>query len=60
MAKKQAKAKKILLFLCGIVILVFGIVLILKWWTYVGVLFKGVIGMIVALTGLVLLGMAKD
>ena len=57
MAKDSQKSayKKFLMFLIGFFILILGITLILAWWEDVVVLFKGAIGMILALGGLLAL-----
>ena len=47
--------KKFLLFVIGFFILIFGIMLILVWWQYVAFLFKGAVGLILALAGLLML-----
>ena len=52
--------KKILLFMTGGAILVLGITLILNWWIYVTIVFKGVLGIFLALFGLFLLVVAKE
>ena len=52
--------KRILLFGTGSLLLVSGITLILKDWTDIVVLFQGVRGMILALTGLIVLMFIKD
>jgi len=44
----------------GSVLLVTGLVLILAWWPRVVDLFKGGIGMVLALTGLVVLALVRD
>ncbi len=57
MAKDHQKStyKKFLMFLIGFLILILGITLILAWWKDVVILFKGAIGMILALGGLLAL-----
>ncbi len=57
---KKIKANKGALFLTGFLVLLAGIVMILIWWTDVVVFFKGVVGMAVALGGLLLLYMVKE
>ena len=47
--------KKFLLFVIGFFILILGIMLILVWWQYVAFLFKGAVGLILALAGLLML-----
>ena len=51
--------KKVLLFVFGGAILVFGLALILEWWPYVGIVFKGVAGIMVALVGLLILAFVR-
>jgi len=53
--KKENKAKKIILFLAGFVILILGISLVLFWWKDVVIFFRGILGMVIALSGLVIL-----
>ena len=62
MTKKTAEKslKKFLLLALGGVVLVFGITLILKEWDQVVVVFRGVIGMALALAGLLILMLVKD
>jgi len=52
--------KKILLGLLGLVVLVAGIFSILRFWSDTVVVFKGVIGILVAITGLVMMTIARD
>lgn len=52
--------KKTALSVLGGTILVVGITLVLAWWPYVGVVFKGVAGAGLALTGLMILVLIKD
>ncbi|HPN88581.1 MAG TPA: hypothetical protein PLH56_04505 [Candidatus Omnitrophota bacterium] len=47
--------KRFLLFLSGIVVLILGIMLILTWWHDVVILFRGAIGMILSLAGMLIL-----
>ena len=47
--------KKFLLFLCGNIVLILGVMLILTWWQDVVVLFRGAVGMIFALAGMIVL-----
>ena len=59
-AERQAPARanmlrKILLFLCGSILLIVGMTLILKNWDAVVIVFKAVVGMILAVGGLVTL-----
>lgn len=51
--------KKKLLFVAGGIVLILGISLILKYWADVAIVFKGVIGIILALAGVLLLFLAK-
>ncbi|MBF0522108.1 MAG: hypothetical protein HQL24_03520 [Candidatus Omnitrophica bacterium] len=51
----QNNYKKFLLFLAGNLILIFGIMLVLLWWQDVVILFRGAIGMIFALGGMLML-----
>ena len=57
MAKDSQKSayKKFLMFCIGFFILILGVTLILAWWESVVVLFKGALGMILALGGLLAL-----
>ena len=53
--------KKFIFFMVGMFILVLGITLVLIWWKDVVILFKGAIGVILALAGLVTLyAMSKN
>ena len=52
--------KKPLQFILGFSFLVLGISLTLTWWSDVVVLFRGAVGMVLALAGLVLLYLMKD
>ncbi len=52
--------KRIGLALLGVVFLVVGITLVLSWWPIVVLLFKGIVGMGLALTGMILLYLARD
>ena len=47
--------KKFVLFVVGFFVLILGITLVLIWWPSVVVLFKGAIGIILALAGLLML-----
>ena len=51
--------KKILLFIVGCAMLVLGVALILHHWEYTVVIFKGVVGIFLALFGLFLMLIAK-
>ena len=52
--------KKILFWLAGLIVLLAGLGLILKFWSELAVLFKGIIGMILAVVGLVMMSVARD
>ena len=52
---EQNNYKKFLLFLCGNVVLVLGVMLILTWWQDVVILFRGAVGIIFALAGMLTL-----
>ena len=52
--------KKIYLFLSGSLLLIVGITAVLKNWESVLVIFKGLIGMVLAVTGLVVLSFIND
>jgi len=49
------KNKKALLYIVGSFVLVFGITLILMWWSDVVILFRGMAGFVLALAGLLIL-----
>jgi hypothetical protein len=51
--------KKFVLFLVGFFILILGITLVLIWWADVVVLFRGALGIILALAGLLTLYAVK-
>lgn len=51
--------KGLIYFTLGAFILISGIALILLWWPQVINLFKGIVGMILALVGLIILYVAK-
>ena len=57
---KKIKSSKELLFFCGSVSLIVGMTMILVWWRDVVILFRGGIGMFLALGGLLLLYMVKE
>ena len=46
--------------LLGIVCLIVGLVMVLAWWPNVVILFKGGGGIVLAITGMVMLSSAKD
>ena len=58
--KKKKTIGKIFLLIAGSLVLVCGIVLILQEWEQVVKVFQGVIGMIMALAGLLILMLVKD
>ena len=58
MNKKRKKISKSVQFMAGGIILILGIALILTWWHDVEVLFKGGIGIAIALSGMIILYMA--
>ena len=63
--RRQAPAlanmpRKILLFLAGSILLVIGMTLILKNWDAVVIMFKAVVGMILAVGGLAILSFIND
>ena len=57
---KKIKSSKGLLFFCGSVCLIVGMTMILVWWRDVATLFRGGIGVLLALGGLLLLYMVKE
>ena len=57
---KKIKSSKNLLFLCGGVVLIIGMTLVLFWWRDVVILFRGAIGILLALGGMLLLYMVKE
>ena len=59
-SQEKNSSKKILFFILGGLVLMVGISLILKYWQDVVILFKGAVGMVLALTGLVILSMARE
>ena len=58
--KEKKFSKKITTLVAGSGLLVVGITLILSEWSYVVVIFKGAIGMALALAGLLVLMLIKD
>ncbi len=52
--------KKIALGLLGLVALIAGLSLILRFWSETVVLFKGTIGILIAIVGLVMMTIARD
>ena len=57
---KKVKSSKGTLFFLGSFVLVVGLTLVLIWWNDVVTLFRGVIGMLLALGGLLILYMVKE
>ncbi len=57
---KTIRSRKPLLFALGAGVLVLGVTLILVWWPDVVVLFRGAVGALLALGGLLLLYMVKE
>jgi len=55
MAEEKKGYKKFIRLLTGIVVLLAGVTLILVWWPDVAALFRGFIGMALALAGLLVL-----
>jgi len=60
MTSKKSKLAKQSLYIIGTVCLLIGITLVLVCWEDVVTLFKGLVGMALAVGGLVLMFMAKD
>lgn len=52
--------QKTFIFCCGMILMVVGVALILHWWPYLVVVFKGVAGMALALAALCLFVLAKE
>lgn len=57
---KQIKASKAALLFFGLAFMILGIVLVLVWWQDVVIVFRGFIGVIIALGGLLVLYMVKE
>ena len=57
---KRIKESKLALFLSGGMFLVLGLTLVLIWWHDVVSLFRGFIGVLIALGGLMILYMVKE
>ena len=57
-AKKNCS--RIFIFFCAMALLILGVALILKWWPYLAVVFKGAIGVVLALAALCLFVLAKE
>ncbi len=60
MSHPEKLLKKLTLAIVGISCLVLGITLVLSWWPLVVVFFKGVLGMTLAVIGLIILMLIKD
>ena len=56
---KNQLSKKTTLFITGALILTVGVAFILHWWVFLQILFKGAIGLVLALAGLIMLYLAK-
>ena len=56
---KNEASKKTILFVLGFFFLLVGVALILRWWPYLEIVFKGILGVVLALAGLVMLFLAK-
>lgn len=57
---KQIKASKAALLFFGLGFMILGIVLVLVWWQDVVIVFRGFIGVMIALGGLLVLYMVKE
>ncbi len=57
---KTIKESKLALLICGFVFLILGITLVLVWWADVVSFFRGFIGVLIALGGLLVLYMVKE
>ena len=53
-------AKKIILYLVGFLLVIAGIALAIKDWFFIEMVFRGVIGPLLAVIGLVVLTLARD
>lgn len=51
---------RFLLGLSGLLVLILGLVLIVKFWPQTTVFFQAVVGILVAITGLVMMSVARD
>ena len=60
MVGKKKTFKKIVFSLIGAGFLVLGITLVLSWLDYVAILFKGVVGMLLAVLGLFILFIVRE
>lgn len=60
MEKKKNLSKNIILFFIGAMVLLAGITLVLLWWEDVVRIFRGVVGIVLALVGLFMLYLVKD
>lgn len=57
---KEMKMQKIILWVLGLAICVLGISFVLIFWKDVVALFRGVVGGVLAIIGLVMMSMARD
>jgi uncharacterized membrane protein len=57
---RRKKKNKMISILVGSVLLITGIAMILAWWPHVVHIFKGILGFVVALAGLLILYMIKE
>ena len=53
-------SKSFFLYVVGLGILLAGLILILRWWNSVVIVFEGGAGIVIAITGLVILMLAKE
>jgi len=60
MTTKKQKSKKMIYLIAGCVFLVLGITLVLVWWEDVVSLFRGLLGMVMAVGAMVLLYLGKE
>lgn len=58
--KERIDMKKIILFLLGLCVLIAGVSCVLLFWKDVVILFKGLIGGILAVGGLAMMSVARD
>lgn len=56
----RERMNKVLLGLTGLAVLILGLVLLVKFWPQTVILFKAVVGVLVAVTGLVMMSVARD
>ena len=59
-SREKNSFKNLLFFILGGFILIVGITMILVYWPDVVILFKGAVGIVLALTGLIILSMARE